>query len=78
MTDAAWRRRVAIADTWNRPKLPVTGQDVMALGIPAGVVVGRLLRAVEAWWLARDFVPDRRACLDELALMVGAQSSFAG
>jgi poly(A) polymerase len=33
----------------------------MALGIPAGPRVGILLRAVEAWWIAGDFVADETA-----------------
>ena len=65
--DAGWRRCLAIADTWTRPVLPVNGRDVLALGVPGGALVGRLLDEIETWWINRDFVPDRQACLDELA-----------
>ena len=65
--DGNWRERLAIAETWPAPRLPVTGQDVMALGIAPGPFVGDLLQAVEAWWVAGDFQPDRAACLAELA-----------
>jgi len=66
---SAWRQRFALAATWPVPKLPVTGSDVMALGVPAGPRVGELLRALEDWWIARDFKEDEtslRARLEEL------------
>ncbi|NBW90259.1 MAG: ThuA domain-containing protein [Gammaproteobacteria bacterium] len=52
--------------SWDDPRLPVAGEDVLALGYAAGREVGRLLGAVEEWWAARDFAPDRAACLAEL------------
>src|SRR3546814_18263151 len=39
---------------------------VLALGYSAGPDVGSLLRAVEEWWIAEDFAPDRGACLARL------------
>ena len=32
---------------------------------------GRLLRALEDWWIARAFQPDRAACLAELERRLG-------
>jgi poly(A) polymerase len=66
----AWRHRYALAERWRPPRFPLGGDDVMALGFPAGPRVGILLRAVEAWWIAGDFVVDEtalRAKLRELA-----------
>jgi poly(A) polymerase len=63
--------RTALADTlaaarsWQPRRLPVGGDDILALGVPAGPRVGAILKALEAWWLERDFVPDRAACLAE-------------
>ena len=34
--------------------------------MPRGPAIGQLLAAVEAWWIAADFEPDRAACLAEL------------
>lgn len=64
--DGEFRRRLALAGTWKPPKLPIGGQDVLAIGIDGGPDVGRLLAAVEAWWLDADFTPDRAQCLAEL------------
>jgi poly(A) polymerase len=56
----------ALAQTWPTPKLPLTGDDVTALGIPPGPRVGRLLGTVKHWWEDGDFVADRAACLARL------------
>jgi poly(A) polymerase len=39
--------------------MPFTGGDVVALGVPPGPAVGRVLKAFEAWWLAKGFPADR-------------------
>ena len=57
---------LALARDWTAPAFPVTGHDVTALGIPPGPRVGALLDAVERWWEAADFAPDRAACLAHL------------
>jgi poly(A) polymerase len=57
---------LVLASTWTAPVFPLTGHDVTALDIPPGPRVGALLGAVEHWWLAADFAPDRTQCLDYL------------
>ena len=64
--DAAWRSRLALVADWHPQSMPVSGADVLALGIPQGPVVGELLSAVESWWMARDFAPSREDALTEL------------
>jgi poly(A) polymerase len=51
---------------WTSPVFPLAGRDVIALGIPAGERVGRLLTAVHDWWEDGDFTADRAACLAQL------------
>jgi poly(A) polymerase len=53
------------------PAFPVDGKDVLALGVPPGPVVGRVLGELRSWWRDRDFTPDRAACLRHLAGLVG-------
>ena len=48
---------------WPRPRFPLKGADIVKLGIPEGPRVGALIDTVEAWWIERDFAPDRAACL---------------
>jgi poly(A) polymerase len=61
------RALLPTALAWDPPRFPLTGRDVARIGIPPGPRTGALLRAVEDWWIARDFAPDRDACLAELA-----------
>lgn len=49
---------------WTCPILPIKGQDIVKMGIAPGPEVGRILREVEAWWMAGNFTASRAACLD--------------
>jgi poly(A) polymerase len=69
---------LATIAAWEHPRLPVAGEDVLALGYAAGREVGRLLGAVEEWWAARDFAPDRAACLAELRRLTAMSPPAAG
>ncbi len=57
------------ARAWRTPALPVGGDDVMALGVESGPRVGRLLAAVEEWWIGGDFKADRETALEKLAAL---------
>jgi poly(A) polymerase len=61
-----WRAALAMARAWTPPELPVSGGDALKLGLKPGPQVGRLIDAVECWWIAGDFTADRAACLAEL------------
>ncbi len=52
---------------WAVPRLPIGGGDIVARGVAAGPDVARIIKAVEAQWVAEDF-PDSarvRAILGE-------------
>ncbi|MCY4408570.1 MAG: CCA tRNA nucleotidyltransferase, partial [Rhodospirillaceae bacterium] len=66
----AWREMLDYAEKWEAPTLSVAGADVLARGIPEGPEVGRLLEAVENWWIAHDFTADRAALLERLDALV--------
>ena len=68
--DPVWRAAVTLPARWTAPVLPVKGADVIAHGTPAGPKVGAILRALEAWWVAQDFRPDRTALLARLTASV--------
>jgi poly(A) polymerase len=63
----AWRGRFRLPDRWQPPRFPVTGADVLALGVPAGRRVGEILRELETWWIAGDFAADEVALRARLA-----------
>jgi poly(A) polymerase len=65
-----WRASLAFAQGWTAPELPVSGGDALQLGLKPGPKVGRLIEAVERWWIDGDFTADRAACLAELERQV--------
>lgn len=56
---------MATLQSWEVPQLPVTGDDLKEMGIMPGPQMGDILRAVEAWWIAADFMPGRDECRDQ-------------
>lgn len=70
-------RRLEAARSWTAPRLPINGRDAAEAGVTAGPAVGAALRAVETWWMERDFRPDREACLAELR-SIAARGAAAG
>lgn len=67
-----WRLLLSMADGWQKPRFPLTGREAMAAGIAEGPDVGRILSAVEAWWLEQDFAPDEAALMDKLKSLAGS------
>jgi poly(A) polymerase len=69
-TEVIWRDRYALPERWQAPRFPLSGADVVALGVAPGPRVGELLRAVEDGWVAGDFAADDPALRAELQRMV--------
>jgi len=61
-----WRALVAHGQMWKPPKLPLSGDEVMAAGVPAGPKVGEVMREVEAWWIDADFPDDKLSVIERL------------
>lgn len=61
-----WRALIPMARTWPRPSLPLTGEEVMAAGVPHGPMVGKVLAEVEAWWADNDFPADKLSLIERL------------
>jgi poly(A) polymerase len=61
-----WRALVTHGQMWTPPKLPLTGDEVMAAGVPAGPKVGVVMREVEAWWIDADFPDDKLSIIERL------------
>jgi len=71
--DDQLRAAYRLARDWPVPELPIGGADVIRAGINSGPDVGVLIAAIETWWIAHDFTPDREACLAELARLIAAR-----
>ena len=61
-----WRALVAHAQMWKPPRLPLTGDEVMAAGVPAGPKVGIIMREVEDWWIDAEFADDKLSIIERL------------
>jgi poly(A) polymerase len=61
-----WRALVTHGRMWTPPKLPLSGDEVMAAGVPAGPKVGVVLREVEDWWIDADFPDDKLSVIERL------------
>lgn len=67
-----WRALLAMADSWQRPDFPLTGQMVKAAGVPEGPEIGRVSREVEEWWVDADFTDDEFSIIERLKAVVQA------
>ena len=66
-SDAGWPALIEFAKAWTPKSFPLSGADVLRAGAPSGPAVGKILRAIEAWWIDGDFTADRNACLARLS-----------
>jgi poly(A) polymerase len=65
-----WRALLPLARGWRRPVLPLSGDEVVAAGVPRGPMVGAVLREVEAWWVDSDFILDKLSVVERLKSVV--------
>ncbi|AYD01694.1 CCA tRNA nucleotidyltransferase [Neorhizobium sp. NCHU2750] len=63
---------LAAADKYQKPVFPLSGQDVISAGVPAGKRVGDILKQLEEFWIGRNFLPERPELAARLADMVGS------
>ncbi|MGD9981785.1 MAG: CCA tRNA nucleotidyltransferase [Hyphomonadaceae bacterium] len=70
----AWRALLAHAKMWKPPKLPLTGDEVMAAGVPGGPKVGAVIREVEDWWIDADFPDDKLSVIERLKAVAQGMS----
>ncbi len=64
-SEREWRGVLALAE-WVPPVFPVKAQDALDRGAVPGPALGRLMTALEEWWIMGDFAGGREACLAEL------------
>jgi poly(A) polymerase len=65
-TATQWRAMLPLAETWTAPPFPLTGEEVIAAGVPKGPMVGQVMREVEEWWIDLDFIDDKLAAVERL------------
>ena len=67
-----WRAMLAMADSWEKPELPLTGEMIKASGVPEGPEIGRVRKEVEEWWVDSDFIDDEFSIIERLKAVVQA------
>lgn len=50
-------RALPILAQWEKPQLPISGGDLIAMGLPPGPIVAQTLQAVETTWVDSGFPP---------------------
>jgi poly(A) polymerase len=65
-----WRGMIALAEGWEPPAFPLSGDDVLKAGAPKGPLVGQVLREVEDWWIDHDFIDDKLSAIEKLKAVV--------
>ena len=63
---------LAMADSWEKPELPLTGEMIKAAGVPEGPEIGRVRKEVEEWWVDSDFIDDEFSIIERLKAVVQA------
>lgn len=63
---AADESELRALDGWIRPLFPLTGGDLIAMGLPPGPVVARTLQAIEREWTECGF-PEERSAAEAIA-----------
>jgi poly(A) polymerase len=71
LTDKPWRAMLKRGDQFGRPAFPVTGRDLIELGIAPGPQIGKVLQELEDWWLASDFKPGKDELLHDVHKLRG-------
>ena len=61
-----WRALLMLGQTWTPPAFPLTGDEIIAAGVPKGPLVGQVMREVEDWWVDSDFIDDKLSIVERL------------
>lgn len=64
--DKKWQELMSWPQRWSPPDFPVTGGDLLAVGVPKGPRIGMLLRKLETRWIASDFALNREKLLETI------------
>lgn len=67
-----WRAMIALENGFVAPKFPLDGKAVAAAGARPGPAVGAILREVEQWWVANDFIDDELSLIERLKAVTQA------
>ncbi len=61
-----FRQAMRVLSSWDSPKFPLSGSDLIDLGFNPGKKLGKILQDAENWWVDNAFRPNRKACLEKI------------
>lgn len=67
----AIRQKLAFAESWEKPKFPVRGRDILALGVEDGPRVGEILGRLETGWIESNFSAPRDMLIAQAQELAG-------
>lgn len=50
---------------WKPQQFPLSGFDLKKLGIQNGLLIGKILKKTELWWVNKNFLPSKKECLKQ-------------
>ena len=53
--EATLARDLELPGLWPRPEFPISGRDLLELGVPPGPAIGHWLSKLETEWVEADF-----------------------
>ena len=59
-----YKYALEISRDWKHPIFPITGNDIVSLGLSPGLAIGKTLTATESWWIANNFEPNHFSCIN--------------
>lgn len=65
-----WWHALHLANCWQPPEFPLSGRDLIQLGLPEGPQIGTLMRALEACWVSGGMSEGRGALLSRAQAMM--------
>ena len=60
LNSAQAARRIALIKAWEKPRLPVSGGELIAMGLEPGPIVAATMQAIERDWTRSGFPADRK------------------
>ena len=56
---------------WQSKKFPISGNDVMSLGVSEGKRMGQILNSIKIWWIDGNFKATKASCLLHVKKILG-------
>ena len=56
---------------WKGKKFPISGNDILSLGVSEGKQIGQILDPLKLWWIDGNFKATKASCLRHIKKTLG-------